>query len=192
MDIKGNFPKRQKDIPFVAQGEGLWDHHLSLKCIPLSECWNIMCDPRRKDSMYIQVWLVVSKGSIILCSDSYIQSEWKQQTGRLIPSFLLKILCYFYKSQIQSISFHCSLTSCSLFKSKTLTHFFLLYEHFKVKWINFKFHFICLWRSEEVIKFSGTRVTATSAEKKEKNSHPLQKQQVLLIIEPSFLPFSSL
>lgn len=37
MDIKGNFPKREKDTPFVAQ-EGLWDHHLSLKCIPLSEC----------------------------------------------------------------------------------------------------------------------------------------------------------
>lgn len=95
MDIRGNFPKRQKKTPFVAQGEGLWDHHLSLKCIPLFECRHITCNPRREDSMHIQFWLVVPKGFIILCSDSYLQSEWKQQTRRLIPSFLLRIRCYF-------------------------------------------------------------------------------------------------
>lgn len=106
MDIKGNFPKRQKETSFIAQGEGLRTHHLLLNCIALFECRHIICNPRREDSIYIQFWLVVPKGSIILCSYSYIQGEWKQHTGRLIPSFLLKILCYFYKSQIQSISFH--------------------------------------------------------------------------------------
>lgn len=166
MDIRGNFPKRQKETPFVAQGEGLWDHHLSLKCIPLFECRHITCNPRREDSMHIQFWLVVPKGFIILLF-RFLFTEWMETTDTQVDSFIsFKNSLLLYNSQIQSICFHCSLTSCSLLKSKTLTHFFLFYEHFKVQRINFKIHFICLWRSEEVIKSSGTRVTATSAGKR--------------------------